>query len=279
MKWIDSIRVVVTLLLSGLAAMALADAIMIPYRVNRVIKKRKKPQWFMRLRKWTIFEQSHQKMVRAGYEKESATLLYMFMISLLPVVSSCVALWVRWPDFKGGLLLLFGMPLLVEWNVGTATKRQNRDFEKSVYKVFKYLHHQTDAGILPTESMKSLHMVVDDPVLKKRLIRMAAVYIQTVDLDQALFVLQHAYGTRDVESLCIAIRQGIHTGDHVALLKHQERVMFQKYFHYIQEETNRLRQHTFFIVGLNCMLVVVLIGLPLWLEAMAAVQKIFHSGA
>lgn len=218
-------------------------------------------------------------MIRAGYEQESATLLYMLMLSLVPLVTSCIALWVRWPDGKGALLFLIGMPLLVEWNVRTATKRQNRHFEKSVYKVFKYLHHQTDAGILPTESMKSLHLVVDDPVLKKRLIRMAAVYIQTVDLHQALSVLQHAYGTRDVESLCIAIRQGIHTGDHVALLKHQERVMFQKYFHYIQEETNRLRQHTFFIVGLNCMLVVVLIGLPLWLEAMAAVQKIFHNGA
>ncbi len=221
-------------------------------------------------------ESIRHKMRQAGYEAPWMPFLYLMLMTLVPLVLSGLALATRWPDPRGAMILLLMIPTLTTVHFKESERKISKQFEKDIYKVFKYLHHQTEAGILPTDSLRGIYQVVEEPILKKRLIKLSATYGQTLDLETALNQFKEGYGTRSAESLCIAIRQGIQTGENVTLLRHQERVMFQKYFHYIQEETNRMRSLTFAIVAIDCTIVVLMIGIPLWMETARALTRLFQ---
>lgn len=154
-------------------------------------------------------------------------------------------------------------------------KQRNMAFNRNAYRLYKFLHNQISAGVQPKESMMSLYKIVKEPFLRERLQALGSMYAQTLDFDVSFEEISKYYDGSDVNSLRIAIIQGIDLGNNLNTLKKQEALMFSKYMNYLQLETNRQKARTFVVVTIYCMIIIFMIGLPLMMELSEAIDMIF----
>lgn len=154
-------------------------------------------------------------------------------------------------------------------------KRRNMAFNKNAYRLYKFLHNQISAGVQPKASMTSLYRIVKEPFLRERLQALGSMYAQTLDFELSFEEISKYYDGPDVNSLRIAIIQGIDLGNNLNTLKKQEALMFSKYMNYLQLETNRQKARTFVVVTIYCMIIIFMIGLPLMMELSEAIDMIF----
>ncbi len=112
-------------------------------------------------------------------------------------------------------------------------------------------------------------------MLKDIFIRMAARYELTGDIDLSLEELRSTYEGEESDSFCVAVRQGILTGDNSKLLAIQEDIMFKKYFNYIQAETDSLKNKYLAVAVIFVAIIVIMIIIPMFLEAFGALGEVF----
>lgn len=167
--------------------------------------------------------------------------------------------------------------MVVEIFLIAKRKKINLIFQKNVYKIYKYLSNQVTSGVRPTDAIKSLHEVISDHWLKCILMEAAAQYELTYDIDKSLSFLKDILTANEADTLCIALKQGVETGDNINILNKQEEVMFNKYFAYIQSETDKTKikialSGVFFTAVLVMMLLI-----PIIIDFEEAIGKIFIS--
>jgi len=163
----------------------------------------------------------------------------------------------------------------MELVVSSGRRKVNLRLQKYIYKIYKYLHNQISSGIKPTDAIRSVFKVTEDKELKGILVRLAARYELTLDIDSALEEFRANFDAHEAETLCIALKQGIETGDSKELLARQEDVMFKKYFDYIQAETDSCRNRSLAAAAVFVAIIVVMIIVPMLKDTGEAIGKIF----
>mgnify|MGYP005848800281 CR=1 FL=1 len=215
------------------------------------------------------------RMKKSGYEGEYAAALYLLLKYIVPPVVFATLLAVKFPDIAGPFVLSLSLFAIVEAVAAMEKKKHNMKLQRCIYKVYKYLHNQISSGVKVTDAVKTMHEAADDREIKNIMIRIAAVYELTMDMDSALGELKSSFDSQEVETLCTALKQGVLTGDSGELLERQENVMFNRYFNHIQAETDGCRIKSAIAAAVFAAIVVIMIAVPMLNEIGEAAGKIF----
>lgn len=182
------------------------------------------------------------------------------------------------------LLMIHFYYVLIQWSIWFLIhffrkrylmKNRKRLIEFYGYKIFKFLMNQVSSGILVSDAIKSMYRIVDDKYLKESLIEVSAYYSKTTNLHEALDMLKQTYAGIEVDTLCMAIEQGIYTGANYETLKKMEQLLFKRYIYQIKLETRWRRKRSILSVLLLCTILILMISIPVILDMMAAFNQIF----
>lgn len=228
-----------------------------------------------RSRKTGPYRSARDKMKKAGYRGTYMPALYLFLKFCTPVLLFLVALPANYPSWVKPLLLAVSQVTILELVIAGSKKRLNLKLQKYIYKIYKYLHNQISSGVRVSDAVKSVYEIIEDRELRSVLIRVAARYELTSDIDASLDEFRSCFDSQEAETLCVALKQGIMTGDNRELLARQEDVMFKKYFNYIQAETDSCRFRSVLAMIMFVSIVVMMITVPLFKDAVDAVESIF----
>lgn len=210
---------------------------------------------------------------RAGYKGEYAVFLYIFFQFIFPLAVSVFVVFYRSVAVSIAifLLLIFNVFYLV-YKKG---KRISKQLEKSVYRIYKYLYNQISAGVKVTDAIKSVYEVIENKELKEILIRFAARYDLTLNIDDSLKDFCSYFNTIESETLAVAIKQGVETGKNHNILVQQEEVMFEKYLNYIQVETENAKKKANWSMIFFMLIIVIMMLVPMAQEAKEGFRQIF----
>jgi len=178
-------------------------------------------------------------------------------------------------DFKLGVMSIVLYFIQLSLQPIRSRKKNKRLIEFYGYKIFKFLMNQISSGILISDSIKSMYRVVDDAELKNCLIEVSAYYSRTSDISASLVILRKQYKGLEVDTLCLAIEQGIHTGSNYETLKKLEVLLFKRYINQIKLETGWQKRRSILSVLLLCTIMVLMISVPVMMDIMRAFNQIF----
>ncbi|NLC68275.1 MAG: hypothetical protein GX754_05715 [Clostridiaceae bacterium] len=215
------------------------------------------------------------KAKRAGFKGEHMVLSYLFLQLGLPALLFAAAFVFNFPSVRKPAAAFILMFITARMVIARRKKEIDMRLQRYGYKIYKYLHNQVSSGIKVTDAVKTVYEVIEDKDLRDILLRMAAKYELTMDIDMALEAFKSIYDTQEGESLCVAIKQGIFTGDNSSLLARQENLMFKKYFNYIQAETDACKTRILAAAVIFTAIMVIMILIPFIFEASQAIGRIF----
>ncbi|NJD02984.1 MAG: hypothetical protein FIA99_10420 [Ruminiclostridium sp.] len=240
------------------------------YLVSKTVK-----DYERRDKKVGFYLKAKVKMKKAGYYGEYAAVIYLLVKYVMASLLFLTALLYNYPDIFRPVMLAVLLMVTVELVVGNEKRKINLKFQKYIYKIYKYLHNQISSGVKVTDAVKTVYEVIEDKQLRSVLIRLAAGYELTLDIDGALEDFRCNFDINEAETLCVALKQGIETGDNQELLARQEEVMFKKYFNYIQAETDSCKTRSLLAVVMFTAIVAIMIIVPLFNDVTEGVGKIF----
>jgi Flp pilus assembly protein TadB len=181
----------------------------------------------------------------------------------------------NFPDLLRPAACVLLINMIMEMVISSGKRKINLRFQKYTYKIYKYLYNQISSGVKPTDAIRSVYEATEDGEMKDILIRMAARYELTLDIDSALEEFKSNFDVHEAETLCIALKQGVDTGDNKEILARQESIMFKKYFNYLQAETESCRNRSVAAAAVFVAIVVIMIVVPMLNEMNLAIEKIF----
>lgn len=210
---------------------------------------------------------------RAGYKGNYSVLWYIIFQLAVPLIFSIITAFYR--DISLTIAVFFILSLNVYYLVYKKGERVAKQLEQSIYRIYKYLHNQVLAGVKVTDAIKSVYEVVDDKELKYILIRFAARYDLTLDIDESLKDFCSYFNTLESETLAVAIKQGVDTGDNQNILMRQEEVMFSKYLNYIQMETENAKTKAGWAMVFYMLIIIIMIAVPMLKDMQESLKLIF----
>jgi len=245
------------------------------YRKCRSYIERSIKLYEKRDKRFGIYRRAKEKMRKSGYRSEHAPYLYIvskYIISLIIFIAAFIA---NFPNIFRAFAAAMCNTIIVECVVGAARKKLNIKFQRYVYKIYKYLHNQISSGVKVTDAIKTVYEVVDDRELRSILVKLAARFELTHDIDAALEEFSSNFELQEAQTLCVALKQGIETGDNQELLARQEEVMFMKYFNYIQMETDNCKLKSTIAAAMFTAVIIIMVVVPLLRDMSDALSKIF----
>jgi len=136
------------------------------------------------------------------------------------------------------------------------------------------MYNQLSSGVHMTDAISTIYLPIKEKTLRGVLINFSARYMQTMNINYALEILENEYSGFEVDSFSLALKQGLETGNNQTLLKKQEEIMFSKYFMTIQMETDLVKWQCVMIVLIQCVILVLMIGIPLLMDLNRALNQI-----
>lgn len=215
------------------------------------------------------------KAKKAGFKGEHMALSYLFLQLGLPALLFAAAFILNFPSLREPVIAFMLVFIVTRIVIARRKKEIEMKLQRYGYKIYKYLYNQVSSGIKVTDAVKTVYEVIEDRDLRNVLLRMAAKYELTLDIDLALDEFKSVYDTQEGESFCVAVKQGIFTGDNSGLLARQENLMFKKYFNYIQAETDACKTRILAAAIIFTAIIVIMILIPFLSEATQAIGKIF----
>jgi Flp pilus assembly protein TadB len=174
-----------------------------------------------------IYIKAKDKTRKAGYKNKHAALIYLACKYIVPILIFLIAILTNYQkNILGPILAALVCYATVELIVYQKKREINKKFTRHVYKVYKYLHNQISSGVTITEAIKTVHQIMEEEDIKMSLIRMAANYELTSDIDLAVQEILNEYDNQEAETLAMAIKQGVATGGDGNLLEQQEELMY-----------------------------------------------------
>ena len=222
-----------------------------------------------------LFDRAKTAAKRCGYDNNFFALVYIFLQYVLPVIIFLLGVALNYPRIAPAIFGSLLMFLMVDYIMRRNRKKLENEFKYSAYKIYRYLHNQISSGVSVTDAIKTVYKVVENNRLQDNLILLAARYARTLDINSALEEFKSNYSLQEVESLCVALKQGIETGDNKDILERQEKLMFSQYFNYIQAETEACRRKRTLIIGVYAFIIVVMLLIPMINDAADAINRIF----
>ena len=175
-----------------------------------------------------------------------------------------------WPVWAGILLIT-----LADNQISRKIKYRQKSFSKSLFKIYRFLDLQLTSGIKVTDALRGLPEAIRDPVVRPILIRFAALYELTLDLDQSLTEIRLAFPGPDCELLATHLRQCLQTGQAGHTLARMEELLFSRYFNMMQAETAQIRTQLLLTAILGVAPGVILFLYPLLSQAIKAIESVF----
>jgi len=190
---------------------------------------------------------------------------------LYMVLGLAISLYSPWLALAYVCLLM----ALVSYRRLRNERKKKRAIAYYGYKIFKFLINQTSSGIKVSDALQSLYQIVDDKTLRGCLIEVSASFNHTANLHQSLDVLRTCYQGLEVDSLCVAIEQGIETGCNFETLVKMEGLLFKKYVYQIQRESVLRKKRGILATLYLCIIVVLMVAVPVFMDMVTAFNQIF----
>ena len=222
-----------------------------------------------------VYKRAREKMRKAGYNGEYAAVIYLFVKYAVSAAVFIAAFITNFPEIVRPVAAVVLINSITESVISANKRKVNLRFQKHIYKIYKFLHNQISSGVKPTDAVRTVYETTDDKQIREILIRVAARYELTLDIDSALEELRTSFDAHEAETLCTALKQGVETGDNKELLAKQEDIMFKKYFNYIQAETDSCKNRAVAAAAVFTLIVSAMIIIPMLDEAGQAIGKIF----
>lgn len=222
-----------------------------------------------------IREKIKKNIEKSEYAKKSDAITFFALRYVLPGFVFVLTWMLNYPSIYRAIassLLIFAV---TEYLNRSKKKRRKLIFQKNAYKIYKYLHNQISSGIKVTEAVKTMYAVIEDKELREHLLRLAAGYELTLDIETCLEEFTGKFDSDDASALCSAIKLGIDTGDNSELLARQEEIMFRKYFNFIQAETEACRGKSAAAAALFAVIIVIMIAMPMIKSVTESMNIIF----
>lgn len=223
-----------------------------------------------------IYAKAKEKVKKAGYKNKHAALVYLAFKYIVPLLILLITMSTNYKkNIFGPIISAAVCYATTELIVYQNKVEINKKFQRHVYKIYKYLHNQISSGVTITEAIKTVYQIMEDEGIKMSLIRMAATYELTTDIDLAIQEISNEYDNLEAETLAIAIRQGVATGGEGNLLEQQEELMFNKYMNYIQAETDRCTYIGIAAALSFAFIIVLMATMPMIMEALSGIEEMF----
>ncbi|HOJ10598.1 MAG TPA: hypothetical protein PK733_08395 [Clostridiales bacterium] len=223
-----------------------------------------------------IYTKAKEKVKKAGYKNKHAALIYLACKYIVPLLIFLIAMLTNYrKNILGPIIAATACYVTTELVIYQNKIEINKKFQRHVYKIYKFLHNQISSGVTIPEAIKIVYQIMDDEGIKMSLIRMAATYELTTDIDLAIQEISNEYDNLEADTLVIAIKQGVATGGEGNLLEQQEELMFNKYMNYIQAETDR-RTYIGIAAALSfAFIIVLMVTMPMIMEALSGIEEMF----
>lgn len=212
---------------------------------------------------------------KSEYAKKSDAIIFFIMRYISPVLVFLLTWMLNYPSLSQALAASLVMFTMTEYFNRSRKRRRKLIFQKNAYKIYKYLHNQISSGIKVTDAVKTMYEVIDDKELREHLLRLAAGYELTLNIETCLDEFRRKFNSDDASALCTAIKLGVETGDNSELLAKQEEIMFKKYFNFIQAETEACRGKSAAAVSLFVIIIVIMIAIPMIKNVTESMNIIF----
>jgi len=220
-----------------------------------------------------LYQRTKNFLKRAGFKGTYSVIWYIIIQFFVPTMLFAYTAIYR--DFSTAIAVFLMLFTYIFYYVYIKGKRIAKQLERSIYRIYKYLHNQVSAGVKITDAIKSVYEVVEDKELKEILIRFAAKYELTLDIDESLKDFVSYFNTIEAETLAVAIKQGVDTGNNENILMRQEEVMFNKYLNYIQAETENSKNKSAWAMIFFMLIIIIMVAVPMLGDMQSAIGNIF----
>lgn len=217
------------------------------------------------------------KLRRSGYRGDYAAVYYLLIKYVCSVIAFVIGFIVNFPSIAEPLTLSILIILMVEYVLWVRKRDLGDKLRVNIYRIYKYLNNQVSSGVKVDDSITNVYEVITDESLSTLLLRLGEYYNMTKDIDEALEDFKQNFSIPEADALCVAIKQGIDTGDNRNILQRQEETMFRKYLNYVQAET-KSRQIIILISAIFLLgIVIAFIFIPMIGDIVGSFDKIFIS--
>jgi hypothetical protein len=219
-------------------------------------------------------EKAVLRLRQAGYDSPLALPGYLILqlapIPVLILLGRLCGAAGKWPVLAGIILVT-----LINGRISHKIHQRQRSFSRSLFKIYRFLDLQLTAGIKVTDSLRGLPESIQDPVVHPVLLRFAALFELTLDLDKSLAEIRLAFPGPDCDLLATHLRQCLQTGQAGNSLIRMEELLFTRYFNMMQAETAKIRTQLLLTAILGITPGVILFLFPFLAQAYRAVQSVF----
>lgn len=223
-----------------------------------------------------LYQKAALKTKQAGFFNERAGMYYLIFQIGLPLIIGILLIL----SGRGLVMTVFtsissGLAPYIMLK-GKAVERK-KGFQKTSYKIYKYLNSQVASGVTPFNAMKGVYQAVDDKNVAYALAAFVAKYELTQNIDEASKELKQRFDSSEAETLTVAFEQGIKTGDNAEILDLQETIMFDNYVNILQME-HKKSGILAFLAGLSFAAGAVLImSIPMVYEMLGGFSSFFSN--
>ncbi|MCK5812109.1 MAG: hypothetical protein KAG94_04375 [Clostridiales bacterium] len=211
-------------------------------------------------------------LTKLGCVTKEDIFTYSVMITLIPI--GCLYVAFAQGIFKGFFILSILYTLLIIV-ILLKKKTLEKQFSKNSYKLYKYMVNQTDAGVLPRDALINLYDVVSDKELKKVLVMVCGAYQLSLNPTMAASVMKKYIHSQEASNFAMFIETIVFESRDKSMTRRLEKMMFNRYFSYLQRETDGVKTKSMIITIILCAIIVVMILVPMYMDVQDALQSIF----
>ncbi len=224
-----------------------------------------------------FYQKAAAEIKKAGYIGRYHPIQYMMILYGFPLLVFSICM-IKDPSlFLQYLLGCFAIASCVKIFVNGKIKKITDQFEKHAWRIYRYLHNQIASGIKITDAITTVYETVNDNDIRNILMKFSATFLLTMNIEEALREINERFGGNEAATLCMALREGVKTGDSELMLKRQEDVMFNKYFNRLEADTEKSRTYCILSAIMFCAILVIMASVPVVMDLIDALNSIFIS--
>lgn len=215
-----------------------------------------------------------QSYRQAGYSvEETKKMLFFHLIlgGLLPLAVAAIQ------PIRGAAVLI-ALESFRRWRLRQRRLAFEAQFKVNLYKVYRFLCTQLNAGHSAVEILRHVHLAAADKSMRNALNAFTGAYFRTLNFERSALELTQRYPIRAAETLLTILRQGIESGEAKEMIQRQEEVMIQQYLESIALKNDQRQIQLILLVILSGSITFLILAIPLALQMLEALEMLFACG-
>ncbi|MGI6334705.1 MAG: hypothetical protein ACOX1A_09045 [Saccharofermentanales bacterium] len=218
-------------------------------------------------KKWN--DQFERRLRLAGIEADKYRIRVLCFLPVFILILAVVGDWLQ------RLMVIVLFCCLVNSWMNKRIRIRRQAYTKALYKIYRFLDFQLTAGIKTVDAFRGLPDAVHDSIVRPILVRFAARFELTLNLDQAMEEIHRFFPGTDTNLLATHLRQCLDTGQAGRSLLRMEELLFVRCFSIMQNETGKIRTQLLFTALLGICPLIILYLYPLAVQTLNALQSVF----